>query len=144
MGTNVPNRYAPARRRRLLSGEPLDPNAPLITDQPDQVCYNNGLHTYTVVATSGDASPLTYQWQELVGTWTDIVGATSATYAPVLTYPEKDLVQIRCIVTNDTSSVTSSVVRICYTGIIIGIITEDGLDDTVSEDGTTEIIEDRL
>lgn len=116
-----------------------------ITTQPIQLCYGEGLHTYTVVAESGNGSALTYQWQELLASvWTDIAGATAATYAPVLAYPESDGVSIRCVVCNDVNCRNSATVTICYTGITIGIITEDGLDDTFSEDGATEIIEDRF
>lgn len=123
----------------------LETDGVKITDQPDQVCYTNGAHTYTVVAESGDGSALTYQWQENIGgTWTDIAGATAATYAPTLTFDDKDGVQIRCVVCNAVNCRNSQSVTICYTGVTRGIITEDGLNDTFAEDGTTEIIEERF
>ena len=57
-----------------------------ITDQPDDWLGDiDGTITFTLTAVSGDASPLSYQWQELTGAWNDlsdggrISGATTGT-----------------------------------------------------------------
>lgn len=61
--------------------------APTITTQPtSQTVTEGGTTTFTVV-TSG-TEPLSYQWQQSTGSgqsWTDIDGATDATYITATT-----------------------------------------------------------
>lgn len=97
-------------------GEPLDPLGVTITDQPDDVLNlpePDGT-SFTVVATSGDASPLTYQWQIFDGLdWVNVTdggifsGATTATLTLSSTNPSAAGIY-RCIVTNDVNSRTSN------------------------------------
>lgn len=93
-------------------GTPSDPLGVRITQQPGNVTVEPGTDvTFTVVATSGDASPLTYQWQELLtGVWTNLTntgrisGVTTATLALDDTV-EADTGRIfRVIVTNAVNS----------------------------------------
>jgi hypothetical protein len=54
--------------------------APTITTQPSSQTVNAGQSASFSVVANGTA-PLTYQWQKLInGTWTNISGATSATF----------------------------------------------------------------
>jgi len=86
-----------------------------ITQQPlNWLGDVGGTAVFSVVATSGDASPLTYQWQEFVGgAWQNVVdggnisGATTAnlTGSPVA-FSDRNR-KFRVVVTNATNSLTS-------------------------------------
>lgn len=69
-----------------LSSVGVDPNGVRITSQPaDWTDFEGENAVFSVTATSGDASPLSYQWQEYTGTWNNLAnggrvsGATTAT-----------------------------------------------------------------
>src|SRR5262245_50234077 len=81
--------------------------APNITQQPANLTVNVGQPANFSVTATGTA-PLTYQWQKLINTtWTDIVGATSATFS-VASAATADAGQYRVIVTNSLGSATSN------------------------------------
>ncbi len=85
--------------------------APTITTQPtSQTVTEGGTATFTVV-TSG-TEPLSYKWQQSTDSgqsWTDIGGATDATYITVATTTNMNGTQYRCVVSNSAGSVTSNV-----------------------------------
>jgi len=120
-----------------------------IIDQPDSLSVVEGnAAVFTVVAISGDASPLSYQWQEFTGTWVDLVdgGAISGVNTATLTIDPAELVdtgeQFRVLVTNAVNTVASQTATLTVTAMetfyIIAengdfLITEDGLDNLVLE-----------
>lgn len=84
--------------------------APTITTQPtSQTVTEGGTATFTVV-TSG-TEPLSYQWQQSTDSgqsWTNIDGATDATYTTEATTTSMNGYQYRCVVSNSAGSATSS------------------------------------
>ena len=121
-----------------------------IVTQPTNISVTDGdPAVFTVVAVSGDASPLTYQWQQnILGTWTNLTdgGDFSGVLTDTLTIDPAELVdngeQFRVIVTNSVDSKTSNSATLTVTAIatfyIIAengdfLITEDGLDNMVLE-----------
>ena len=81
--------------------------APTITQQPSNVTANVGQSAQFSVTATGSA-PLSYQWQRLVDTtWTNISGATSATFT-ISSVATADAGQYRVIVTNSVGSATSN------------------------------------
>ncbi|MEM4531105.1 MAG: PKD domain-containing protein, partial [Thermofilaceae archaeon] len=105
--------------------------SPSITQQPASVtvCAGSSV-TFSVTATG--TTPLSYQWQRLVGgTWQDISGATDASYTinPVGT---GDAGSYRVIVTNPCGSVTSSVATLTVPGADVRITKTDSPDPVVA------------
>ena len=88
--------------------------APTITTQPtSQTVTEGGTATFTVV-TSG-TEPLSYQWQQSTDSgqsWTDIGGATNATYTTEATTTSMNGYQYRCVVSNSAGSITSDAVSL--------------------------------
>ena len=88
--------------------------APTITTQPtSQTVTEGGTATFTVV-TNG-TEPLSYQWQQSTDSgqsWTDIVGATDATYTTEATTTSMNGYQYRCVVSNSAGSITSDAVSL--------------------------------
>lgn len=88
--------------------------APTITTQPtSQTVTEGGTATFTVV-TSG-TEPLSYQWQQSTDSgqsWTDIDGATDATYTTEATTTSMNGYQYRCVVSNSAGSITSDAVSL--------------------------------
>ena len=88
--------------------------APTITTQPtSQTVTEGGTATFTVV-TSG-TEPLSYQWQQSTDSgqsWTDIDGATDATYTTEATTTSMNGYQYRCVVSNSAGSITSVAVSL--------------------------------
>lgn len=88
--------------------------APTITTQPtSQTVTEGGTATFTVV-TSG-TEPLSYQWQQSTDSgqsWTDIGGATDATYTTGVTTTSMNGYQYRCVVSNSAGSITSDAVSL--------------------------------
>ncbi len=81
--------------------------APAIGTQPSNTSVNAGQNaTFTVGATG---SSLTYQWQRNTGTWTNIGGATGATYSFTTAYPADNGAQFQCVVTGACGTITSNV-----------------------------------
>ena len=85
--------------------------APTITTQPQDVeVKENETATFTVKVTGTE--PLSYRWQQSTDSgqsWTDIGGATDATYITVATTTNMNGTQYRCVVSNSAGSVTSNV-----------------------------------
>ena len=129
----------------------LDPNQGVeIIDQPDNTSVTDGdAAVFMVVAVSGNASPLFYQWQAFnIGVWIDITdgGSISGATTDTLTIDPATLgeagVQVRVVVTNSFNSVISAVATLTVTPMetfyILAengdfLITEDGLDNLVLE-----------
>ena len=88
--------------------------APTITTQPtSQTVTEGGTAIFTVV-TSG-TEPLSYQWQQSTDSgqsWTDIGGATDATYTTEATTTSMNGYQYRCVVSNSAGSITSDAVSL--------------------------------
>ena len=88
--------------------------APTITTQPtSQTVTEGGTATFTVV-TSG-TEPLSYRWQQSTDSgrsWTDIGGATDATYNTEATTTSMNGYQYRCVVSNSAGSITSDAVSL--------------------------------
>jgi hypothetical protein len=81
--------------------------APAITTQPANVTVTAGQSAGFSVAASGTA-PLTYQWQKLVnGTWTNISGATSATFS-ISSTQASDAGSYWVVVSNSAGKATSN------------------------------------
>ncbi|MEO8523779.1 MAG: hypothetical protein ABI460_03570 [Caldimonas sp.] len=83
--------------------------APTVTTQPaNQSVIEPATATFNV--TAGGTAPLAYQWQRLVaGTWTDIAGATGASYTtPATVRANDDGAQFRVVIGNAVNSVTSN------------------------------------
>lgn len=84
--------------------------APTITIQPTSQTVTEGeTATFTVVASGTEL--LSYQWQQSTDSglnWTDITGATDATYTTEGTTTSMNDYQYRCVVSNSTGSVTSA------------------------------------
>lgn len=86
-----------------------NPVPPSIATQPqDQTVQEPATATFTVTANS--VTPVTYQWQRNVGgTWTDLAGATAASYTTAATTRAADNgAQFRVIVANAAGSITSA------------------------------------
>lgn len=85
-------------------------NAPTIGTQPVSQTVTAGQSASFTVAASGDS--LTYKWQQSTDNgqnWTDIDGATNATYTAEATSTDMSGTQYRCVVSNSAGSVTSEV-----------------------------------
>ena len=85
-------------------------HAPTITAQPADMTVTVGqTASFTVTATGEN---LSYQWQQITDngqSWTDIDGATDATYTEEATTTIMNGYQYRCVVSNSAGSVTSEV-----------------------------------
>ena len=95
-----------------LNGEPGGTivSAPAITTQPQDKSVTAGNTATFTVAASGEN--LSYQWQQSTDNgqnWTDIGGATDATYTEEATTTSTNGYQYRCVVSNSAGSVTSEV-----------------------------------
>jgi hypothetical protein len=122
------------------SGGTISPDGVRITDQPDNWSgLENATATFTVVATSGDASPMTYQWQEYVAGWSNISdggsvsGATTDTLSIATVQLADNGRRFRCAVTNDYNTIYSQSARIIITGATWFIITEGTGERTITE-----------
>ena len=99
-----------------LTGDPGGTviSAPTIGTQPtSQTVTEGGTATFTVV-TSG-TEPLSYQWQQSTDSgqsWTNIDGATDATYTTEATTTSMNGYQYRCVVSNSAGSITSDAVSL--------------------------------
>lgn len=110
----------------ILTGKPTTGtvvNAPAITTQPESKTVTVGqTATFTVAA---DGTSPTYQWQQKTtdsgATWTDISGATSATYTTAATELDMSGYQYRCVVSNTAGTVTSAPATLTVTQPVTGV-----------------------
>lgn len=114
-------------------GGVVSPDGVRITDQPSDWSGIEGANaTFTVVATSGNASPLTYQWQEYVGSWGDIAnggrvsGATTDTLTISSVVVEDNLRRFRVQVCNSYNCIFSNSATLRLTGATWFILDEAG------------------
>ncbi|GAF70111.1 unnamed protein product [marine sediment metagenome] len=117
----------------LFEGAASDPGGVTITSQPANWQGDVGDPAKFVVgATSGDASPLVYQWQELNGSWADMSdgGAVSGAETFDLTIDPTvlgdDQRQFRCNVSNDVNSKTTRTAVLEILGTDFTFFTLDG------------------
>lgn len=116
-------------------GGVLSPDGVRITDQPDNWFGAEGATaTFTVVATSGNASPLSYQWQE----YATGIGFQDTTDAGTLSGSTTDTLTInptviadngrrfRVRVTNSFNTINSQEASLNITGATFFIMTEAG------------------
>lgn len=98
-----------------LTGDPGGTviSAPTIGTQPaSQTVTEGGTASFTVEATG---EKLSYQWQQSTDSgqsWTDIGGATDATYNTEATTTSMNGYQYRCVVSNSAGSITSDAVSL--------------------------------
>lgn len=111
-------------------GAPPDPNGVTITTQPvNTTVAEPDPAIFFVAATSGDLSPLSYQWQVLNGNWLnlsdggDISGATTDTLTISPTDAPDNQEKYRCIVTN---AVNSQISRTATLDLLLGVVFING------------------
>ncbi len=120
---------------------------PAITLQPSSTQGYEGLTvTFTVTATGGG---LSYQWQKSDNSgvdWSDISGATSASYTtPTLVYATDNNDQFRCVVTNSAGSDTSdaATLTVWSPSLLTGLqLWLDGADSSTILEGVADTAED--
>lgn len=134
-----------------MNGGVVSPDGVRITQQPVRYSgLENSNATFTVVATSGNASTLFYQWQELIsGTYQDIVdggqisGATTATLTVSAIQVTDQGRRFRVRVTNSYNSINSQSADIRVSGATWFIIDEVTGDRMVTETLLDEIVDER-
>jgi len=104
--------------------------------------------TFTVVAVSGNGSPIAYQWQERIGgTWTNMAngGRTSGVLTQTLTITslilDDDGRVFRCRLTNSYNTVYTTTPSILITSAVWNVIDESDntmVTETVADDIVTE------
>lgn len=124
--TGVPPTFNTNRYRCTISSPPCTPGVtsaailtvntfPVITAQPaNQTICAGGNPTFSVTATTG-VGTLTYQWQVSTDngtTWTNLAGATSASYAQTNVPVGQNGYRFRVIVTAGCGSTTSNAASI--------------------------------
>ncbi len=90
---------------RFIGGNPGSGSSAGNVPGPLDLTVNEGATATFVVYSFGFVSP-TYQWQSFIGSWNNIGGATSSSYAHAATAPENGR-QYRCIVSDSRGPVTS-------------------------------------
>lgn len=100
-----------------LEGSGTGDAFPVITDEPEDQTVAEGATASFTVAAAGTPTP-TYQWQRKGdnGRYSDVTGATSATYTTAATTDADNGAQFRVIVTNSQGSVTSDPAQLTVTG----------------------------
>lgn len=126
--------------------------APAITTQPaGQTVTEGETATFTIEAIGGN---LSYQWQQSTDngqSWTDIDGATGASYATEASTASMNGYQYRCVVSNSAGSVTSSAATLTvkehvHEWVVAWSWSEDGKTATATftckNDGSHQVAED--
>src|SRR5450755_3111938 len=113
---------------------PPPESVPTVLTQPaDQSVVVGSAATFSVSANG--AAPLSYQWASSPDgiTFTDIAGATSASYNPGATTLAQSGTRYRVVVSNSLGSVTSSAARLTVTPLVVGpAITVQPADQTAT------------
>ncbi|MBK9257616.1 MAG: T9SS type A sorting domain-containing protein [Saprospiraceae bacterium] len=93
---------------------------PVITGQPvDAASCSGGNVTFSVTATLA-AGTLQYQWQQLInGTWTNITGATAASYTVMNVTEAMNNTRYRVIITNSLNTACSVTSNVAILGVHI-------------------------
>ncbi len=93
--------------------------APVITTQPTDQAVTQGQTATFIASASGSPAP-TFQWQSAsaAGAFSDIVGATAASYTTPAASMAQNGMQFRLIATNRAGSATSTIATLSVTGII--------------------------
>jgi len=82
---------------------------PTITSSPGSQSVSVGdTASFSVAATSPDGGTLTYQWQVYSGSWSNIAGATSASYTTGTLAVTDSGKRYRCVVTNTNGTKVAS------------------------------------
>ena len=132
------------------SGDAISTDGVRITQQPVNWSGLEGATaTFTVAATSGNASPLTYRWQEnLASTWTDMAnignvsGVTTTTLSIASVVVPDNNRRFRVNVTNTFNTRTSVEARIIISGATWFILDEVG-NRLIDEPATANIVDER-
>lgn len=132
------------------NGGVVSPDGVRITQQPVRYSGLEGTDAvFTVAATSGNASPLSYQWQENVsGVWGDIAdggqisGATTTTLTVTSIQVVDNNRRFRVRVTNSYNSINSNSADIRLTGATWFILDEVG-NRLIDEPGVDNIVDER-
>lgn len=120
-----------------------------ITDQPDDVMVVEPAQAqFSITASSGDASPINYQWQEFTGSWNNITdgGAYSGATTNTLTINPTSLAlsgnRYRCVCSNaQPGTVTSNAADLIVTSAETFFVkTFDGNDDVLTFDGVDNVL----
>lgn len=109
------------RRRRVLGGTWTDPDGARITSHPAIFIGDDGDNAvFTVTATSGNGSSLSYQWQEYSGgSWSDLGGEVADTLT-IATISGSDYGRtFRVVVSNSATSVESGPAQILSSDVTI-------------------------
>ena len=125
---------------------PPGPQAPAITTQPSDVTVTEPVAATFTVAATGDPAPA-YQWQRSSNgtSWTDIAGATAASYTtPATSAASDDGSYFRVTATNTAGTATSDPAKLAVLAQVSGswrapetiATTEDNLEPSVGFDGT--------
>jgi hypothetical protein len=131
------------------SGGTINPDGVRITQQPVTWRGIEGATaTFTVVATSGDSSPLSYQWQEDTGAWVNLTdaGTLSGSTTDTLTISPTALAdnnrRFRVAVTNAVNTIYSQSAYLQITGATWFIVDENG-NRTITQTTLDYIVDER-
>jgi hypothetical protein len=107
---------------------------PTITTQPANQSVVAGLTAKFTVAASGSPTPA-YQWQKSTDsgvTWTNVVGATVASYTTPATILADNGTKFRCVATNSAGSATSNNATLTVSVTVAPAITSQPLNKSVT------------
>ena len=132
------------------SGDAISTDGVRITQQPVNWSGLEGATaTFTVVATSGNGSGLSYQWQEnITGTWTNLANAGRVSGVNTATLTVTSVVvadnnrRFRVNVTNSFNTRSSVEARILISGATWFILDEAG-NRLIDEPATANIVDER-
>lgn len=111
--------------------------APEITGQPQSAEVNEG-DTVTFTVTASGTTPLLCQWQVDVNDgagWTDMTGATGASYSIEGVTADQDGWKFRCVVTNSAGSAESNAATLTVKGAL-GTVTGNEDSDNDKDTGS--------
>ena len=151
LGANLKAQRMQGPGAKMGTYDPFAGLRPVIIDPPlNWQGAEGGTATFTVSAVSGDGTSLSYQWQALNGdSWVDISnggdisGATTDTLTiENVQYAQWNGKQVRCAVTNASTTTYSSAARVLISSAVFYIQTEAG-DRVVDEPATSNVVDER-